>query len=79
MAELVVFVQDAVCKLHAETAEVPIGLSHFAAFGAPPEHVLGKTLAERFTGEDGMEALISVPTCEFSKPTPHLAVSWSSS
>src|SRR5208337_1651082 len=54
MAEFVVFVQHAASKLHAETDEaaVPIGLGHFAAFGVPPEHILGKTPAEGFAGEE---------------------------
>ena len=54
MAEFVVFVQHAARELHAETDEaaVPIGLGHFAAFGVPPEHVLGKTWAEGFAGEE---------------------------
>src|SRR5208337_5539389 len=54
-APFIVFVQHAAREVHAETADkaaVPIGLGHFTAFNVPPEHLLGKTWTEGFTGEE---------------------------
>ncbi len=54
-ATLVIFIQHAARKAHAEAADeaaVPIGLGHLAALDIPPEHVLLETRAEGLAGEE---------------------------